>query len=57
MSAPTDHRTSGRVRDERDQLRLRIDAFARLVDTAERGGVSVMRIDDIRRALKIGARR
>ena len=60
MSAPvtpSDFELAVRIRGERDQLRNRLDSFARLVDAAERGGASVMRIDDIRRALKIGARR
>lgn len=57
MSAPSQFETTTRHRDERDQLRSRIDAFARLLDAAERGGATVMRVEDIRRALKIGARR
>ena len=46
-----------RHRDERDQLRMRIESFARLLDAAELGGAEVMRIEDIRCALKIGASR
>jgi hypothetical protein len=66
MTAPTSlqeqHVTTtdpdaARIRDERDQLRQRLAAFARLVDTAELGGATVMRVDDIRRALKIPAGR
>lgn len=53
----TQFETTIRYRDERDQLRQRIDSFARLLDAVERGGATVMRIDDIRRGLKIGARR
>ncbi|MBW0088277.1 hypothetical protein I4I73_03480 [Pseudonocardia sp. KRD-184] len=58
MTAPvSDFEQLARFRDERNQLRNRIDAFARLVDAAERGGAMVMRIEDVRRGLKIGARR
>lgn len=56
MSAPTSTDIQ-RIRDERDALRRRIDAFARLIDAAERGGATVLRIDQIRRGLHIGARR
>jgi hypothetical protein len=56
-SLPSDFELATRYRDERNQLRTRIDSFARLVDAAERGGATVMRIEDIRRGLKIGARR
>lgn len=56
MTAPS--RTDAqRVRDERDALRRRIDSFAHLVDVAERGGATVLPIDQIRRGLHIGARR
>lgn len=59
MTTPTtsDFERSTRIRDERDQLRNRLASFGRLLDAAEKGGASVMRIDDVRRALKLGARR
>lgn len=58
MTAPTStFEQLYRMRDERNQLRNRIDSFARLVDAAERGGATVMRIEDIRRGLGLGARR
>lgn len=58
MSAPaSEFEQATRLRDERDHLRGRIDGFARLLDAAERGGATVIRIEDVRRALKIGARR
>lgn len=45
-----------RIRDERDMLRRRIDAFARLLDAAEKAGAREIRIADVRTALKLPAR-
>lgn len=46
-----------KARADNRHLRQRLDTFARFVDIAERGGATVIRIEDIRRGLKIGARR
>ncbi|MGL5910517.1 MAG: hypothetical protein ACRCZP_10990 [Phycicoccus sp.] len=44
-----------RYRDERDHLRRRLDSFTRLLNAAERGGATVLSIDDVRRGLHLPA--